>query len=44
VEKSDMDPRKLSAVGLGEYHPLAPNDSPENRRLNRRVDIVILPQ
>ena len=44
VEKSDMDPRKLSAVGLGEYHPLAPNDSPKNRRLNRRVDIVILPQ
>jgi chemotaxis protein MotB len=44
VEKSDVDPRKLSAVGLGEYHPLVPNDSSENRRLNRRVDIVILPQ
>jgi chemotaxis protein MotB len=44
VEESSMDPRRLSAVGLGKYHPLAPNDSPENRRLNRRVDIVILPQ
>jgi chemotaxis protein MotB len=44
VDKTDVDPRRLSAVGLGEYHPLVPNDSPENRRLNRRVDIVILPK
>ncbi|UCH20587.1 MAG: OmpA family protein [Deltaproteobacteria bacterium] len=44
VDKTDADPRKLSAVGHGEYHPLVPNDTPENRRLNRRVDIVILPK
>ncbi|MGD2270050.1 MAG: OmpA family protein [Desulfobacterales bacterium] len=44
ADKTDVDPRKLSAVGLGEYHPLVPNDTPENRRLNRRVDIVILPK
>jgi chemotaxis protein MotB len=44
VDKTDMDPRKLSAVGYGEYHPLVPNDTPENKRLNRRVDIVILPK
>ena len=43
TDKTDMDPRKLSAVGYGEYHPLAPNDTPENKRMNRRVDIVILP-
>lgn len=43
AEKANVDPRKLSAVGYGEYHPLAPNDTPVNRRLNRRVDIVILP-
>jgi chemotaxis protein MotB len=43
VDRTDMDPRKLSAVGYGEYHPLAPNDTKENKRLNRRVDIVILP-
>jgi chemotaxis protein MotB len=44
ADKTDVDPRKLSAVGYGEYHPLVPNDTPENKRLNRRVDIVILPK
>ena len=44
VDKTDADPRKLSAVGYGEYRPLVPNDTPENKRLNRRVDIVILPK
>lgn len=43
ADKTDMDPRKLSAVGYGEYHPLAPNDTKKNKRMNRRVDIVILP-
>ena len=38
-----IDGRKLSAVGYGEYRPLVPNNnSEENRRKNRRVDIVIL--
>ncbi len=44
TDKTDVDPRKLSAVGYGEYRPLVPNDTAENRRLNRRVDIVILPK
>jgi chemotaxis protein MotB len=39
-----LAPERLSAAGYGEYHPIAPNDSGENRRLNRRVDIVILPK
>jgi chemotaxis protein MotB len=43
ADNTDMDPRKLSAVGYGEYHPLAPNDTKQNKRMNRRVDIVILP-
>jgi chemotaxis protein MotB len=29
-------------VGYSEYRPLRPNDSAENRALNRRVDIVIM--
>lgn len=32
-----FDPRKISAVGYGEYRPVAPNDTPENRQKNRRV-------
>ena len=32
-----IDPRKISAIGYGEYRPIAPNDTPENRQKNRRV-------
>lgn len=42
IEKHGLDPTKFSAAGYGEYRPLVPNDSMENRALNRRVDIVLL--
>lgn len=32
----------LSAVGYGEFHPIAENTNEENRRKNRRVDIVLI--
>ncbi len=35
-------PNKLSATGYGEFHPIAPNTTPEGRRQNRRVDILLL--
>lgn len=41
-DAGNVDPRRMSAVGLSEYHPLYPNDTPEHRRLNRRADILIL--
>jgi len=43
LANSDIEPERLSAAGYGEYHPIGPNDSLENRNLNRRVDIVIVP-
>lgn len=42
VEKSGIDPKRISGVIYGEYTPLVPNDSDVNREKNRRVDIVIL--
>ena len=33
---------RLSAAGYAEYHPIAHNDTPEGRALNRRVDVVVL--
>lgn len=42
IEKHGMDPRRLSSLGYGEYRPLYPNTSEDNRSKNRRVDIVIL--
>lgn len=37
-----FDPGKLSAAGYGEYHPLVPNVGEEQRKLNRRVDLVLV--
>ena len=39
IEKGGTDPKNLSAVGYGEYHPFVPNLSAENRSRNRRVEI-----
>jgi chemotaxis protein MotB len=36
-----IDPKRLSAAGLGSSHPLVSNDTPENRELNRRIEIVL---
>ena len=41
IDRGRMDPRRLAAAGYGEFHPVAPNLTPEQRALNRRVDIVI---
>ncbi len=43
VNEKGISPTRLSAIGYGEYRPVAPNDTRENRQLNRRVEIVILP-
>ena len=37
-----VDASRISAVSYGEYRPVAPNDSEDNKQLNRRVDIVFL--
>jgi chemotaxis protein MotB len=35
-------PAKLSVAGYGEYRPVASNATPEGRKLNRRVDLVVV--
>lgn len=37
-----LDPSRLIAEGHGEAHPLVPNDSTENRAINRRVELTIV--
>lgn len=41
--ESGADPGNLSAAGYGEYQPVAGNETPEGRRQNRRIEIVMLP-
>jgi chemotaxis protein MotB len=36
-----IDASRLAAVGYGQYRPLVPNTTPENRAKNRRVEIYI---
>lgn len=38
-----VPPSNLSGAGYGEFQPVASNDSREGRRLNRRIEIVMLP-
>jgi len=42
LNDSGFDPRRMSIAGYAQYHPIASNDTPEGRRANRRVDIVVL--
>ena len=42
IEDPGIDPKRLSAAGYSKYRPIKPNDTPENRALNRRVEVVIL--
>lgn len=42
IDRGGIDPRRVSIAGYGQYKPIVPNDTPEHKALNRRVDIVIL--
>lgn len=42
IHRLNFAPHRLSATGYGEFRPRVPNDSPDNRQQNRRVDIVVL--
>jgi chemotaxis protein MotB len=41
-EKTGVEKGKVSAAAFADSHPIKPNDTPENRATNRRVEIVIL--
>ncbi|WP_072292984.1 OmpA family protein [Nitrosovibrio sp. Nv17] len=38
-----LEATRLTALGHGEYHPLASNETVEGRMRNRRVTVLILP-
>lgn len=42
VDKHMFQPQSIYAAGFADSWPIAPNDTPENRAMNRRVDIKIL--
>ena len=42
VNSSAVDPSKVSVAGYGQFRPIADNATAEGRRLNRRVDLVVV--
>jgi chemotaxis protein MotB len=44
TERAGVDPRRVGAVGYGEFRPVADNATPEGRAKNRRIAITILPE
>jgi chemotaxis protein MotB len=44
TEQAGVDPRRLGAVGYGEFRPVADNATAEGRAKNRRIEISLLPE
>ena len=44
TETAGVDPRRVGAVGYGEFRPVADNATPDGRARNRRIAITILPE
>jgi len=42
VDGAHYDPKKVSVAGYGQYRPIADDATPEGRRMNRRVDLVVI--
>lgn len=41
--KTGMPSTKISAASFGDARPLVANDTPSNKKQNRRIEIVVLP-
>ena len=42
IEKLGIPGSRIESVGMGQWHPLAPNTTPANKSKNRRVEIVVV--
>lgn len=43
LEAEKIDPARLTAISFGANRPVAPNDTPEGRARNRRIEIRLIP-
>ncbi len=42
--KFGVDPKRITAGGKGEWNPKVDNDTPANRAINRRTEIILMPK
>jgi chemotaxis protein MotB len=43
LESKGVPPELMAAGGFSQFRPIAPNDTPANRSINRRIEIVLIP-
>ena len=41
--QAGFPPTSVAAAGYGEFDPVAPNDTDANKQLNRRIEIILVP-
>jgi chemotaxis protein MotB len=44
LQRQGLDPGLLSAVAFGEFKPVASNENEEGKRINRRIEIILVPK
>jgi len=42
LQEVGVPPANMVASGRAEYDPVAPNDTPEDRQKNRRIEIMLI--
>jgi chemotaxis protein MotB len=42
LQEVGVPPERMVPSGRGEYDPVAPNDTPEGRQKNRRIEIMLI--
>ncbi len=43
LQDGGVDPTRISGAGYAEFQPIAGNETPDGRSLNRRIEIVLVP-
>ena len=43
LTKAGVPSKQITASGKGEFSPLTPNDTPQNKQKNRRTEIIVTP-
>jgi chemotaxis protein MotB len=44
LQNKGVMPENITAAGKGEYSPLVPNSSADNRSKNRRIEVILAPK
>ena len=42
-EKGNIEPERLTASGFSYFRPVATNETPEGRKQNRRIEVILVP-